>query len=140
MKTDQESQLVEVTEDSFDSFISTAGIVLVDCWAPSCGACPQFGPRYAKAAAKQDQHAFGKLNTVEQAKLARALGIVHVPTLMLFRDGVLLFMKAGNYDEQRLEDIISQAEAADMQAVRAKISAGVESEDASQANDSISTG
>jgi thioredoxin 1 len=74
-------------------------------------------------AARHPQHKFTKLDTISESDLAASLGVVHVPTLMLYREGVLLFNQSGNFDEERLEDIVSQAEALDMEAVRADIEA-----------------
>ena len=111
--------LEELTEAECRSILSRQGIVLVDCWALSCGACKVLGPIYAKVAERYPQHTFAKLDTLAEVELTSALEIVHVPTLMLYRDGLLLFKQPGNFDEARLEDIIAQAEALDMDAVRA---------------------
>jgi len=116
----QSSAAVEgITEESCRSILSRSGIVLVDCWASSCGACKVLGPIYEKVAERHPQHTFAKLDTLAEVELTSALEIVHVPTLMLYRDGILLFKQPGNFDEARLEDIIAQAEALDMDAVRA---------------------
>jgi len=123
MNTDVKSRVVDVNPDNYQETVSADGIVLVDCWAASCGACRQFGPVYAKVAARHSQHKFTKLDTISESDLAASLGVVHVPTMMLYRDGILLFKQAGNFDEERLEDIVSQAEALDMEAVRADIEA-----------------
>ena len=109
----------ELTEAKCRSILSRQGIVLVDCWASSCGACKVLGPIFAKVAARYPQHTFAKLDTLAEVELTSALEIMHVPTLMLYRDGLLLFKQPGNFDEARLEDIIAQAEALDMDAVRA---------------------
>jgi len=115
--------LVELTYAKCRSILSRTGIVLVDCWAASCGACKVLGPIYAKVACRHPEHTFAKLDTLAEDELTSALEILHVPTLLLYRDGILLFKQPGNFDEARLEDIISQAEALDMDAVRADIAA-----------------
>ena len=111
--------LVELEPENCRAVLSQHGIVLVKCWAASCGTCRELAPVYAKLADKHSQHTFATLDTMAEDELTSSLGIVHVPTLMLYRDGILLFKQAGGFDEARLEDIISQAEALDMDAVRA---------------------
>ena len=113
--------LVELGQDNCRSVLGQNGIVLVDCWASSCGACKVLGPIYAKVAERYPQHTFAKLDTLVEDELTSTLVIAHIPTLLLYRDGILLFNQAGNFDEPRLEDIISQAEALDMDMVRAEI-------------------
>ena len=82
-----------------------------------------FKPIFEKAAERRPEHTFAKLDTMVEEKLTSTLGISHIPTLMLYREGVLLFKQEGNFDEARLEDIVAQAEALDMNAVRADIEA-----------------
>ena len=113
--------IVKLSQDNYRSILGQDGIVLVDCWASSCGACKVLGPIYAKVAERYPQHTFAKLDTLAEDELVSTLGIAHVPTLLLYQDGILLFNQAGNFDEPRLEDIIAQAEALDMDMVRAEI-------------------
>ena len=113
--------IVNLSQDNYRSILGQDGIVLVDCWASSCGACKVLGPIYAKVAERYPQHTFAKLDTLAEDELVSTLGIAHVPTLLLYQDGILLFNQAGNFDEPRLEDIIAQAEALDMDMVRAEI-------------------
>ena len=113
--------LVELNPGNYRSVVGQEGVVLVDCWASSCGACKVLGPIYAQVADRYTQHTFAKLDTLAEDQLTSTMGIEHVPTLMLFRDGILLFRQAGNFDEARLEDIIAQAQALDMDEVRAEI-------------------
>jgi thioredoxin 1 len=113
--------IVKLSQDNYRSILGHDGIVLVDCWASSCGACKVLGPIYAKVAERHPQHTFAKLDTLAEDELVATLGIAHVPTLLLYQDGILLFSQAGNFDEPRLEDIIAQAEALDMDMVRAEI-------------------
>jgi len=113
--------IVKLSQDNYRAILGQDGIVLVDCWASSCGACKILGPIYAKVAERYPQHTFAKLDTLAEDELVSTLGIAHVPTLLLYQDGILLFNQAGNFDEARLEDIIAQAEALDMDMVRTEI-------------------
>ena len=113
--------IVKLNQDNYRSILGQDGIVLVDCWASSCGAWKILGPIYAKVAERYPQHTFAKLDTLAEDELVSTLGIAHVPTLLLYQDGILLFNQAGNFDEPRLEDIIAQAEALDMDMVRTEI-------------------
>ena len=97
--------IVNLSQDNYRSILGQDGIVLVDCWASSCGACKVLGPIYAKVAESYPQHTFAKLDTLAEDELVSTLGIAHVPTLLLYQDGILLFNQAGNFDEPRLEDI-----------------------------------
>jgi thioredoxin 1 len=113
----------EMNADNFDALISKKGVVLVDCWAPWCGNCDQFAKVYRRVAARHPTHLFATLNTQEQEKIRDRLGIQHIPSLLLYRDGLLLFNEPGNYDEATLDDIITQAEGLDMEVVRAEMAA-----------------
>jgi thioredoxin 1 len=110
---------VELTKDNFAATVSRDGIVLVDCWASWCGGCEKFGPIYEEVASRHPEHVFGKLNTHAEDALVSSLGVEHIPSLLLYRDGILLFQQPGNFDEEALEDIVSQAESIDMDVVRA---------------------
>jgi thioredoxin 1 len=114
---------VELTSSNFVSTVSRDGIVLVDCWATWCGGCKTFSPIFKRVAEKHPKHTFGTLDTEKAEDIVAKLGIKHVPALLLYRDGILLFMESGNFAESRLEDVISQAEGLDMNAVRAEIEA-----------------
>ena len=113
--------VVTLTKDNFQTTVLQEGIRLVDCWAPWCGPCQMFGPIFEAAAEKYPQHVFGKLNTQEQFEIAGSLGIQSIPTLMLFRDGILLFRQAGALPEAALDDLIAQAESLDMEKVKSEI-------------------
>jgi thioredoxin 1 len=113
--------VIELNAGNFVSTVSQKGIVLVDCWAKWCGGCKTFSPLFAKVAAKHPEHTFGKLDTEAEKEITKKLEIKHIPTLLLYRDGLMLFHQPGNFDEKTLEGIITQAESLDMDQVRAEI-------------------
>lgn len=113
--------IIELTSDNFDKVTSQQGIVMIDCWAAWCEACKSFNPIYERVADKFKNHVFAKINTVSEKQLVDEIGIENIPTLMLFRDGVLLFKQEGYYEEDKLDDIVNQAENVDMDEVRAYI-------------------
>jgi len=109
----------ELGKDSFANLVSRGGVVLVDCWAAWCGACAEFQPVFERVAGDYPQHTFAKLDASKEADLIKELGIEHIPALLLYRDGLLLFRQPGYYEEHVLRDIIGQAESLDMDLVRA---------------------
>jgi thioredoxin 1 len=138
---------VDLDSSNFVSNVSRDGIVLVEFWAPWCGACRAFTPIFERVADKHPEHTFGKLDTEGSADIASKLGLQHVPALALYRDGILLFLESGSFEEARLEDILSQAEGLDMNAVRAEIEAnrkageaGNENAEAAAATDPVTDG
>jgi thioredoxin 1 len=108
-------------EGNFEDSVYRDGIVMVDCWASWCGACETFRPVYEKVAAKHPEITFGSLDTGVEKGLVSKLGIEHIPTLLLFREGILLFQQPGYYDEEQMEDILHQAATLDMDLVRSEI-------------------
>jgi thioredoxin 1 len=97
--------------------------VLVDFWAEWCGPCRQFGPIYERVSDKHPDITFAKVDTDKEQELSAMAGIKSIPTLMMLRDGVLLFNQAGAAPESALEDIIAQARALDMDAIRKELAA-----------------
>ena len=105
----------------FQQTVEKGGIVLVDWWAPWCGPCRSFAPNFEAVAEANPDVTFAKVNTDEEQELAGAFQIRSIPTLMVFRDKVLLFSQAGALPKSALEELVQKVRAVDMDAVRAEI-------------------
>ncbi|HVM39393.1 MAG TPA: thioredoxin family protein [Acidimicrobiia bacterium] len=110
-----------LTKDNFESTVTGEGIHLVDFWAAWCGPCRTFGPVFEAASEEHPDLVFAKVDTESEPELAGALGIMSIPTLMVFRDGILLYSQPGALPKPALDDLIGQARALDMDEVRAAV-------------------
>lgn len=113
--------MVELSRVNFKEVVDQEAIVLIECWAPGCGVCARFDPVFAGVAAQNPSHTFARMNVVTDEKLGELFGITHTPCVMLYRDGLLLLKKPGNFEAEELQDIIRQAESLDMKMVRADL-------------------
>ena len=112
---------IELGNETFMQTVLTEGITIVDFWAEWCGPCRQFGPIFEEASTRHEDIRFAKVNTELEQQLAGEAGITSIPTLMAFRDGVLLFNQAGALPGEALEQLIAALRAVDMDAVRAEV-------------------
>ncbi len=119
--TTQAAPTRALTIDTFESTIAAGGIVLVDFWADWCGPCRQFAPVYEAAALTHEDIVFGSVDTQDQQELAGAVGITSIPTLMAFRDGILVFAQPGALPATALEEVITAVRDLDMERVRSEI-------------------
>lgn len=113
---------VQITTQNLDQTLAQPGIVVLDFWAPWCGPCRAFAPIFEAAAGRHRDATFGKVNTQEQPELASAFGVQAIPTIMVFRDNVLLFEQPGMLPPASLDKLMDQVRKLDMDAVRQKIS------------------
>lgn len=112
--------MIELTDKLFDDTISQ-GIVLIDWWAAWCGPCRAFAPVFERVAAGHPDIVFAKVDTEAQPELASGAGIYSIPTLMVFRDGILVFEHPGALTAAALEKLVAQVRALDMDDVRRRI-------------------
>ncbi len=113
---------IDLTSENFEKTINENPMVIIDFWAPWCSPCRGFAPVYEKASDAHPDVVFAKVNTDEQQELAGTFGIRSIPTLMVFREKVILFQQAGALPGNALEQVIAQAKSLDMAKVHAEVS------------------
>ncbi len=111
----------EITAENFEGVLQGNDIVMLDCWAEWCGPCRAFAPVYEAASERHPGVVFGKIDTEAQQELAGAFGIQSIPTIMVFRQGILLFRQAGMLPARALDEIVGKVQSLDMDAIRKEI-------------------
>ena len=112
---------VDLTKKNFEQVVTGNDVVIVDFWAPWCAPCRAFAPTFEQASEKHADVVFAKVNTEEEQEVAGAFNIHSIPTLMVFREKVILYAEAGSLPAQALEQVITQAKDVDMSAVHREI-------------------
>jgi thioredoxin 1 len=112
---------IELTQDTFEKTVLSSGITFVDFWAEWCGPCRNFAPIFEKASEDHPEITFAKVDTEAEQQLAAMANITSIPTLMIFRDGILLFNQPGALPAPALQELIDKVQELDMDEVRAEV-------------------
>jgi thioredoxin len=115
--------VIELTKENFEETITSNDIVLIDFWAPWCGPCKSFAPIYEEVAAKNEGVVFAKVNTEEEQELGAHFQIRSIPTLMIFREQIVLYSEAGMLPAASLQEIVEKVKSLDMEQVKKDIAA-----------------
>ena len=116
--------VVELTKENFEQVITSNPTVVVDYWAPWCGPCVGFAPVFEKVAAQHPDVVFAKVNTEDEQEIAAHFQIRSIPTLMVFRDQIIVFSQPGALPQSAFEQVVAKAKALDMDAVKKQIDKG----------------
>lgn len=113
--------VVELTKENFEQTVTDNGFVIVDFWAPWCGPCRSFAPTYEKVSGDHDDIVFAKVNTEEEQEIAGHFQIRSIPTLMIFRDKIIIYSEAGALPESAFRELVAKAGELDMEEVRRQV-------------------
>ena len=113
--------VVELTKDNFEQVVTSNPTVIIDFWAPWCGPCKGFAPVFERVAESQPDVVFAKVNTDEEQEIASHFQIRSIPTLMVFRDQIIVFSQPGALPQNALEQVVAKAKELDMEEVRQQI-------------------
>ena len=115
--------VVELTKDNFEDVVTNNGFVIIDFWAPWCGPCKNFAPTFEKVSEDHPDVIFAKVNTEEEQEIAAHFQIRSIPTLMIFRDKIIIFSEAGALPESAFRELVGKAGELDMEEVRRQVAA-----------------